>query len=91
VAPNSVSGQIKFKKDYLVKSYTLNENRLQSQIEKYEALKQLIKLVDSIIDRKPLSLSESEGLLKVIGDFRLETECSAKQHFSQRSQGMMNL
>ncbi len=59
----------KILKDYLVKGYALNEKRLQAQIEKYEALKQSIKLIDNIIDRKLLSTSESEGLLKVIGDF----------------------
>ena len=59
----------KILKDYLVKGYALNEKRLQSQIEKYEALKQSIKLIDTIIDRKLLSTSESEGLLKVISDF----------------------
>jgi hypothetical protein len=59
----------KILKDYLVKGYALNEKRLQSQIEKYETLKQSIKLIDNIIDHKPLSTSESEGLLKVIGDF----------------------
>jgi len=59
----------KILKNYLVKGYTLNEKRLQSQIEKYEALKQSIKLIDNIIDRKLLSTSESEGLLKVISDF----------------------
>ena len=59
----------KILKDYLVKGYALNEKRLQLQIEKYEALKQSIKLIDNIIDRKLLSTSESEGLLKVIGDF----------------------
>lgn len=59
----------KILKDYLVTGYVLNEKRLQSQIEKYEALKQSIKLIDNIVDRKLLSTSESEGLLRVIGDF----------------------
>jgi len=59
----------KILKDYLVTGYALNEKRLQSQIEKYEALKQSIKLIDNIVDRKLLSTSESEGLLRVIGDF----------------------
>ncbi len=59
----------KILKDYLVTGYALNEKRLQSQIEKYEALKQSIKLIDNIVDRKLLSVSESEGLLRVIGDF----------------------
>jgi prophage maintenance system killer protein len=59
----------KILKDYLVTGYALNEKRLQSQIEKYEALKQSIKLIDNIVDRKLLSTSESEGLLRIIGDF----------------------
>ena len=59
----------KILKDYLVAGYALNEKRLQSQIEKYEALKQSIRLIDNIVDRKLLSTSESEGLLRVIGDF----------------------
>ncbi|MDO9530053.1 MAG: virulence protein RhuM/Fic/DOC family protein [Syntrophales bacterium] len=59
----------KILKDYLVTGYALNEKRLQSQIEKYEALKQSIRLIDNIVDRKLLSMSESEGLLRVIGDF----------------------
>lgn len=56
-------------KEYLVTGYALNEKRLQSQIEKYEALKQSIRLIDNVVDRKLLSTSESEGLLRVIGDF----------------------
>ena len=59
----------KILKDYLVTGYALNEKRLQLQIEKYEALKQSIKLIDNIVDRKLLSTSESEGLLRVISDF----------------------
>ena len=51
----------KILKDYIVKGYTLNEKRLQSQIEKYETLKQSIKLIDNKIDRKLLSTSESDG------------------------------
>jgi len=56
-------------KEYLVTGYALNEKRLQSQIEKYEALKESIRLIENIADRTLLSTSESEGLLKVIGDF----------------------
>lgn len=56
-------------KEYLVTGYALNEKRLQSQLEKYEALKQSIRLIENVSDRRSLSTSESEGLLKVIGDF----------------------
>ena len=64
----------KILKDYLVTGYALNEKRLQSQIEQYEALKQSIKLIDNIVDHKLLSTSESEGLLRVIGDFSYALE-----------------
>ncbi|MEA3280132.1 MAG: RhuM family protein [Thermodesulfobacteriota bacterium] len=79
----------KILKDYIVKGYTLNEKRLQLQIEKYEALKQSIKLVDNIIDRKLLFTSESEGLLKVISDFSYALDTLDRYDYCQdaRSSG----
>ena len=59
----------KILKDYLVTGYALNEKRLQTQIENYDALKRSIRLIDTIKDRMLLSTPESEGILKVISDF----------------------
>ena len=73
----------KILKDYLVTGYALNEKRLQSQIEQYEALKQSIKLIDNIVDRKLLFTSESEGLLRVIGDFSYALDTLDRYDYEQ--------
>ena len=56
-------------KDYLVRGYALNEKRLQEQLQRFESLKQSIRLIENIARHKALSITESEGLLKVITDF----------------------
>lgn len=56
-------------KDYLVRGYALNEKRLQEQLQRFENLKQSIRLIENIARHKALSITESEGLLKVITDF----------------------
>ena len=56
-------------KDYLVRGYALNEKRLQEQLQRFESLKQSILLIENIARHKALSITESEGLLKVITDF----------------------
>jgi len=56
-------------KEYLVKGYALNEKRLQEQMQRFESLKQSIRLIENIAQHKALSITESEGLLRVIADF----------------------
>ncbi len=56
-------------KEYLVKGYALNEKRLKEQLQRFENLKQSIRLIENVTRHKALSITESEGLLKVIADF----------------------
>ena len=56
-------------KEYLVKGYALNEKRLQEQLQRFENLKQSIRLIENVARHKALSVTESEGLLRVIADF----------------------
>ena len=56
-------------KEYLVKGYALNEKRLQEQLQRFESLKQSIRLIEDVTRHKVLSITESEGLLRVIADF----------------------
>jgi len=56
-------------KDYLVRGYALNEKRLQEQLQRFDSLKQSIRLIENIARNKMLSITESEGLLRVITDF----------------------
>lgn len=53
-------------KDYLLKGYSLNNAKLKEKTEQYEALKQAIKLLSSVVDTKELNTDEATGLLKVL-------------------------
>jgi len=56
-------------KEYLVKGYALNEKQLKEQLQRFESLKQSIRLIENVARHKALSVTESEGLLRVIADF----------------------
>lgn len=59
----------KILKDYLVKGYALNENRLKEQAEQLEQLKQTVKLLGNVLEKQSLSSDEATGLLRVITDY----------------------
>ena len=77
-------------KEYLVTGYALNEKRLQSQLEKYEALKQSIRLIENVSNRRSLSTSESEGLLKVIGDFSYALDTLDRYDYGKLEMGSVS-
>lgn len=54
---------------YLIDGYTLNEQRLQQQTHKLQALQRAIKLIGSMKDKKQLEYREAMGLLEVINDY----------------------
>ena len=56
-------------KDYLVKGYALNEQRLHEQTQQFNALKQTVKLLGNVMEAKPLTTDEASGLLKVLTDY----------------------
>ncbi len=56
-------------KDYLVKGYAINEQRLKEQKEQLEQLKQTVKLLGNVLEAQPLSSDEATGLLKIITDY----------------------
>jgi prophage maintenance system killer protein len=58
-------------KDHLVRGYTLNESRLQAQMERLESLKAAVQLVGRVATERSLTSGEAKGLLKVVGDFSL--------------------
>lgn len=53
-------------KEYLVRGYALNEKRLKNQLQNFESLKQSIKHIEIVSRNKALTITESEGLLRVI-------------------------
>ena len=56
-------------KNYLLKGYALNEERLHSQNEQLKSLKDSVLILTKIVNQKKLSPDESEGLLKIITDY----------------------
>jgi len=56
-------------RQHLVEGYTINEKRLKEQAQKYNDLKQTVKLLQNVIQRKELNNDESTGLLQVISDY----------------------
>jgi prophage maintenance system killer protein len=56
-------------RDHLVKGYTLNEKRLQENKQRLKELETAVDLVRKTKSQKPLSTSETAGLLTVITEY----------------------
>mgnify|MGYP001208024876 CR=1 FL=1 len=56
-------------KDYLIKGYAINENRLKESNQKYLDLKKTVKLLENVVEQKSLTSDEATGLLRVITDY----------------------
>ena len=61
-------------KDYLIKGYTLNQQRLQKQVKQLNELKETIKILGKTLEYKELTGDESKGLLKIISDYSYALE-----------------
>lgn len=64
----------KILKDYLTKGYALDKRRLEDQTRQLEELKQTVKLLNHVVDSKPLNTDEATGLLKVLTDYSYALE-----------------
>ncbi len=56
-------------KEYLVKGYVINQQKLQKQVTQLNELKETIKILGSTLQYKELTNDESKGLLKIISDY----------------------
>ncbi|MDO6434823.1 virulence protein RhuM/Fic/DOC family protein [Flavitalea sp. BT771] len=56
-------------KDYLTKGYAIDKHRMQQQSRQLDELRQTVKLLGNVIERKALNTEEATGLLKVITDY----------------------
>ena len=59
----------KILQDYLVKGYSINEQRLKEQTEQFNSLKQAVNLLGNVLKNKELTSDEAIGLLKVVTDY----------------------
>lgn len=56
-------------KDYLIKGYAVNEQKLQASAKQLTDLKQSIKLLENVVHSKQLSSQEAVGLLEVVTEY----------------------
>ncbi|MEY2918210.1 MAG: hypothetical protein RIS73_1924 [Bacteroidota bacterium] len=56
-------------KDYLVKGYVINEQKLKASQEQLTTLKQSIKLLENVVQQTQLTSDEAVGLLKVVTEY----------------------
>jgi len=56
-------------KEYLIKGYAINENRLKEKQQQFTELKRTIKILENVVSSKDLNYNEVTGLLKVITDY----------------------
>lgn len=59
----------KILKQYLLKGYVINNQRLKQQNEQLKELQDSVKMLGSVINYKALTNDESTGLLKIISDY----------------------
>ena len=56
-------------KNYLIKGYAINEQRLEESHKRFTDLKKTIKLLENVVSNKDLNSDEATGLLKVVTDY----------------------
>lgn len=56
-------------KEYLIKGYAINEQRLAQKNEQLNELQETVKILDKVLNYKALSNYESIGLLKIITNY----------------------
>ena len=61
-------------KDYLIKGYAINQQKLEKQAGQLNELKETIKILGNTLEYKELSNDESKGLLKIISDYSYALE-----------------
>ena len=61
-------------KDYLIKGYAINQQRLEKQVGQLNELKETLKILGNALEYKELTNDESRGLLKIISDYSYALE-----------------
>ena len=61
-------------KDYLIKGYAINKQKLEKQAEQLNELKETIKILGNALEYKELTNDESKGLLRIISDYSYALE-----------------
>ena len=61
-------------KNYLIKGYVINQQKLQNQAKQLNELRETIKILGNALEYTELTSDESQGLLKIISDYSYALE-----------------
>jgi hypothetical protein len=56
-------------KDHLVKGYSLNEEKLKLEEQKYKELQSQLQILKKVYENEDLTLNDTKGLIKLITDY----------------------
>ncbi len=59
----------KILKDYLIKGYSINQQKLETQNNQLKSLQETVRILSNAVEYRELSNDESNGLLKIISDY----------------------
>jgi prophage maintenance system killer protein len=72
----------KLLKEYLIKGYALNQEKLEKQNKQLNELKETVKILSNVVvTKKELSNDESKGLLEIISDYSYALEVLDKYDY----------
>ena len=71
----------KILREYLIKGYVVNQEKLEKQNKHLLELKKTVKILSDVISNKKLSIDESNGLLEIISDYSYALEILDKYDY----------
>ena len=71
----------KLLREYLIKGYVINQEKLEKQNKHLLELKKTVKILSNVVSNKKLSIDESKGLLEIISDYSYALEILDKYDY----------
>ena len=72
-------------RNHLVKGYTINENRLRAQAQKYIELQNSVKLLENVLSLDEITQEQARGIIEVVTDYAYALDILDKYDFKTLS------
>jgi len=72
-------------RDHLVKGYTINENRLKTQAQKYQDLQNSVKLLENVLALDDITQEQARGIIEVVTDYAYALDILDRYDFKKLS------
>ncbi len=72
-------------KNHLVKGYTINEKRLKAQAQKYQELKNSVKLLENVLALDEITQDQARGIIEVVTNYAYALDILDQYDFKKLS------